>query len=1029
MVVVAHRGDGAVTADSVAARAMTELLEIVRQAEAQELRRRGRTVARLATNWLMGLENGDEDEVEFGVITPGDGGIAVFLHGGVTAVLAGRERSEVLRGREAGFTVDRVVAPAPGIGAGLFVDEVGREVEMLPARGVFALGAGTAPGAGVVLWFDAADPEFAGQDAARGGASVQAVSDARPAFEPWRESAPQDAFDPRRMSDVQRRSDVRHESAPERGSDLQREADLQHASDPERGAELPRTSDSALWSDPQRTSDPKYGPEPQREPEREPGSDLQRGSDPQPAADLWNRDESLDAATENYSTSPIWREPVADLAASTSGKQEHSGASAHAAPEPARYLDVAVPEAAGSPGDDPSSLAQQPSRAARYPEAAESGRSGALGDESSPHVGNASRATHYPDRSRTGALDEDSSPHAREFSHAAQFTEASESERTGALGGEPSPLAGESSSGRRFQDSALPVGAELRQENASPRATEPTIAPRFLSSAVPDHAGSLREESSSHAEEPVSGRQLDDPVVSANAAAAYDDSFPRTREPVSTPRFPGSALPQRTPAPNDDSSSPARRPPSTPHFPGTVEPASSWPGSEESSSVAGESSSVPNDLGVAMPRRTGAVGEDSRYPGLAAHANTESLYEDSSPQVGEPASGPGFFGGAVPARSESLFEGSPPVGVTPSHGSVTPPRSHHPHNSSGDEGPTGDLSSDAGELAPRFSDEGPSGDLSSDVGGLAPRSSGGAVLGDAEQLYGGPPAISVTPPRGPVVPPRSHDSYGAADAEGLADESSPMGAPPHPLDASGANTEWPSQESPFASSRPPQVAMPANLRKFAAADQHGYSGEQPGVAQYESQAQDHGRGSDVDFQETMISAEGLVARVVDSAPIPEIPHGVVVKGFKCARDHLNDPRVSFCAVCGIRMDQLTCILTDGVRPPLGLLLLDDGTSFVLDNDCVLGREPEHAEAVARGAHPVRLEDASGGMSRAHAEIRLIDWDVTVVDGGSTNGTHIRQPGHQDWTRAIPGHPIKLTPGAQVQLGGRVVTFDSQHGQL
>ncbi|WP_167474924.1 FHA domain-containing protein [Nocardia arthritidis] len=158
--------------------------------------------------------------------------------------------------------------------------------------------------------------------------------------------------------------------------------------------------------------------------------------------------------------------------------------------------------------------------------------------------------------------------------------------------------------------------------------------------------------------------------------------------------------------------------------------------------------------------------------------------------------------------------------------------------------------------------------------------------------------------------------------------------------------------------------------------------------------------------------------------------GTVVKGFKCARHHLNDPRVSFCAVCGIRMDQLTCVLTDGVRPPLGLLLLDDGNQFVLDNDIVIGREPEHSEAVSqRGARPVRLEDRSGGMSRAHAEIRLIDWDVTVVDGGSTNGTHIRQPGAQEWTRAIPGHPVKLQPGAQVLLGGRVATFDSQHGQL
>ena len=78
---------------------------------------------------------------------------------------------------------------------------------------------------------------------------------------------------------------------------------------------------------------------------------------------------------------------------------------------------------------------------------------------------------------------------------------------------------------------------------------------------------------------------------------------------------------------------------------------------------------------------------------------------------------------------------------------------------------------------------------------------------------------------------------------------------------------------------------------------------------------------------------------------------------------------------------------------------------------------------------MRLEDSSGGMSRAHAEIRLVDWDVTVVDGGSTNGTHIRHPGRQDWVRAAPGHPVTLAPGAQIQLGGRVLTFDSQHGQL
>ncbi|MFG1793624.1 FHA domain-containing protein [Nocardia sp. NPDC049149] len=529
IVVVAHRLETAVTADSIAARTMTALLDIVGQAASNEPRRSGRTVARLATNWLMGLPNGDEDEVEFGVITPGDSGIAVFLHGGVSAVLAGAERSQVLRGREAGFTVDRVVMPGPEVGAGLFVDEVGREVETLPARGVFGLGDGTVPGAGAVLWF--------------AGAEVSPVE--RPVVE-----------------------------------------------------SVPAS---------------------------------------QPALDLRKPAESSYAAT---------------------------------------MLDA--------------------------------------GSGSAPVV------------SRPDPVE---------------------------VGGAP----------------------------------------------VASH---------------VSGPQ---PVVDVPTASV-----------------------------------------------------------------------VPSNV----PAESAAEG--------------------------------------VPARSSNVTpaESMPHASATPSH-RPTP------------------------------------------------------VAGSPRQ----------TPTDAPRTGPQSAD----------APRTGPQ--PQEPLYAGGAEqpADRPSDSGPLAS-----------VHEFA--PDHDY---RPPA--------DEAR-SPVDLDETRI-ASALTSRILDTDP-PEPGPGVVIKGFKCARDHLNDPRVSFCAVCGIRMDQLTCVLTDGVRPPLGVLLLDDGTSFVLDNDCVLGREPEHAEAVvSRGARPVRLEDRSGGMSRAHAEIRLIDWDVTVVDGGSTNGTHVRQPAHQDWTRAIPGHPVKLTPGAQVQLGSRVVTFDSQHGQL
>ncbi|BDT91020.1 hypothetical protein IFM12275_09960 [Nocardia sputorum] len=501
VVVVAHRGDGVVTADTVAARTMGALLDIVRDAVARDRSRSGRAVARLATTWLMGLANGEEDEVEFGVITPADNGLAVFLHGGVTAVLAGAAHTEVLRGRDAGFTVDRMVTPAPGIGAGLFVDEAGWTAESLPGRGIFALGEGTAPGSGAVLW---------------SGTSLEA-----------------------------------------------------NLGEPE-----------------------THGGEPGRRP--------QAGA--------------------------AWQAPPAPRPVP--------------APEPPRI-------------------------------------------EEPQHV-------------------------------------------------EP------------------------------PAVSTPHSVPA--------------------------------PPIQDPAAAA------------------GSAAPQAPP--------------------------SHRPEAEQAS-------------------------------------------------------------GAQPRPAPSLRKGEDSVDA-------------------------------ATEV---------------DLQAAARRAT---------------PGPGVTPPVAQPIPPRPDQG----------------------------------------------PARPAHRTD-----------------------RDHAIANDANLAETVVPSAEVVAAALGSTGSNTLGHRVIVHGFQCARGHHNDPRVSFCAVCGIRMDQLTCVLSEGVRPPLGVLLLDDGTSFVLDSDCVLGREPEYAEAVARGARPLRLEDSSGGMSRAHAEIRLVDWDVTVVDGGSTNGTHIRHPGRQDWVRAVPGRPVTLAPGAQIQLGGRVLTFDSPHGQL
>lgn len=149
---------------------------------------------------------------------------------------------------------------------------------------------------------------------------------------------------------------------------------------------------------------------------------------------------------------------------------------------------------------------------------------------------------------------------------------------------------------------------------------------------------------------------------------------------------------------------------------------------------------------------------------------------------------------------------------------------------------------------------------------------------------------------------------------------------------------------------------------------------------------------------------------------------VRVMGFKCARAHPSDPRSAFCTVCGMPVDQ-TQAPAEVIRPPLGMLVLDDGMTYLLTADAVIGRDPENSDAAQRGLVPVKIEDSSGGMSRAHAEIRLMNWDITVVDRGSTNGTRARPPGYREWIPLQPNQPMVLVQGSEIMLGNRVLRLE------
>ena len=158
------------------------------------------------------------------------------------------------------------------------------------------------------------------------------------------------------------------------------------------------------------------------------------------------------------------------------------------------------------------------------------------------------------------------------------------------------------------------------------------------------------------------------------------------------------------------------------------------------------------------------------------------------------------------------------------------------------------------------------------------------------------------------------------------------------------------------------------------------------------------------------------------APAAE-PTVVEVWGIRCKKGHFNDPAARYCGICGIHMVQDKVARVRGPRPVLGFLVLDDGMSFKLDTDYVLGSDPHGHDAVRSGmARPLVVKAEGDVISPVHARIVLRDWDVLVSDCGSVYGTYVWSPGGTDWERLSPEQEIKLGAGSQVMVAQRGFMF-------
>jgi hypothetical protein len=158
------------------------------------------------------------------------------------------------------------------------------------------------------------------------------------------------------------------------------------------------------------------------------------------------------------------------------------------------------------------------------------------------------------------------------------------------------------------------------------------------------------------------------------------------------------------------------------------------------------------------------------------------------------------------------------------------------------------------------------------------------------------------------------------------------------------------------------------------------------------------------------------------------PQAVMVDGVPCARDHFNDPAARACRQCGVGLDQPPRNIQRRPRPPLGVLVLDDGTRFTLDGDYVVGREPTFDSDVIDGrARPLRINDPNGTVSRLHLRISLVGWLVEVSDLGSANGSLLQSSGAE--RSLAPFEPTVIEPSARICIGHRSMQYLAYQGVL
>ncbi len=317
------------------------------------------------------------------------------------------------------------------------------------------------------------------------------------------------------------------------------------------------------------------------------------------------------------------------------------------------------------------------------------------------------------------------------------------------------------------------------------------------------------------------------------------------------------------------------------------------------------------------------------------------------------------------------------------------------------------------------------------------------------------PPAEAEPPAAPPVPVVSvHDDGEARSIAALVQSQAP--AEPEVLAEPAADADGAPLAPPEPEAAPePETALPVGddaereAAAVAEASEHGASQAPAGVRSGRFDEADDDNGAEpaaaeratpavepnplqVPFRSVVLvgsdsPVEPMPLPLAGEAAPPLDPDNieagrVEVQGILCTRQHFNNPDAAHCMVCGLSMLHLTNNMVSGLRPTLGFIVFDDGSTYGLDRSYVIGREPRPPDGSS--AQLLVLRDNNETLSRTHATLRLDDWSVQLLDLGSTNGTYVWDQANERWNQLSPGAPVALRSGDTVALGRRTFVFES-----